>query len=205
MHKEMILWSRTDSDRHNFKTFTINICGGQAIELVDEKPAVFNLNLKPGETSSLAKLSEIGNFTEWFTKNDDLCDWSGFFLKKLNNDTELFEPFSHEMITLDIVANDILIKTDTFLEISFFLKTTSTGGPGNSKQISIFICGQEKVSTEGGADKIEKSWDDDTVYDISEATVTASFKSSEDRCPVVSYYLTPSLSETDPKLALFNS
>jgi hypothetical protein len=207
MHKEIILWSKTNASRHGFKTFKVNVCGGQDIELVDDEPASFIFNLNPGKTLSLSKMSEIGNFTEWFTKTDDDCNWTGFSLKKFSNETQEFEEFSNDMITLDSVTFDITVKTDAFLDISFFLKTASEGGPTNNKEISIFICGQEKVSTNGGADKIETSWDDDTVYNITSETVIASFTSSEPvKCPVVSYHLTYDLAEeeAEPKIALSN-
>jgi hypothetical protein len=210
IHKEIILWSKTNAFRDNFKTFTVNVCGGQDITLADDEPASFVLNLNPGETSSLAKLSEIGNLTEWFIKTDDLCGWTEFSLKSLPtrrrlSDTDLFEDFTNDMITLDAEAFDITVKTDAFLEVNFYMKAFSLGGPSNAKEINIFICGQEKVSTNGGADKILKSWDDDTVYNISAKTVKASFTSSEPvRCPVVSYHLTYDLAEeeAEPKIAL---
>jgi hypothetical protein len=92
--------------------------------------------------------------------------------------------------------------------VTFNLQITSLGGSSKAKEISIFICGQEKVSINGRAGQIVKSWDNDTVYSISAEKVVESFTSSEPvRCPIVSYHLIYDLNkeEAEPKIALSGS
>ena len=122
------------------------------------------------------------------------------------------EDFSSDKIQYSSSGADITVKADSSMFETFYLQTLSNQGVNSiAKEIRVFVCGSEEVTTNGG--RIDLSWEDDTDYSISAADVIASFTSTEPaRCPVVSYYLTYDLFEggtatslSDGQIALTSS
>lgn len=122
-------------------------CGEEEYFPVDNEPASFQLNLNPGETVNLAKLSGIDNFKDWFYKSGDPdCTFvtDDVSLKQFNVKTNMFEDYTNDLISIDRQALDIDLKTDSSLNVTFNLWITRRGS-SQSKEISIFICGEETV------------------------------------------------------------
>lgn len=144
-HREIVIWARTQSIliNDNYQTILIDICGEEEVTLNTDGPQEYVLNLDPGKSVNLMELIELGSFMEWFNSSDPTCNFSNFTLVE---NSETFVPLTNDNILLDLENGSIFVKTDTSLDLTFFLNASTVGNAWNIQEISVFVCGEEKVS-----------------------------------------------------------
>lgn len=200
IHDQVDFYAATEAGRSVQKLITINVCGAQNItHTVNASDFEFDLD---NQTQSLVLLDNLTDYTRYFNNSDPLCHWTNFTLTKLDESSGQLVPFVDNRVWLNETEQQVFLTRSAKMNETFFLNVTTLGGPWLAHKFQVFICGSEEVKvTEGKQDiKIRYWWDNSNT--ISGKVILSSFKSSIERCPIVSYHLAESVAEDQEPVRL---